>query len=132
MGKLAQRLADPLRSGVYRIVATQALEEAAALNRFSLLTIALDGGSGDTPASCGALASALADASRSPAPGHVFVLRGFEALSRAAPGALESLLEALEDAARARRAAGKPFFAAFLDPSCALPSLAPLYNWHPK
>jgi len=37
MGKLAERLADPSRSGVYRIRTTEAIEEAAALNGYRLL-----------------------------------------------------------------------------------------------
>ena len=37
MGKLAARLADASRSGVYRVASTEALEEAAALNGFVLL-----------------------------------------------------------------------------------------------
>jgi hypothetical protein len=37
MGKLAARLADASRSGVYRVESTAALEEAAALNGFLLL-----------------------------------------------------------------------------------------------
>jgi hypothetical protein len=43
MGKLAERLADPARAGVYRVETTEALEEAAALNRYRLERIALDG-----------------------------------------------------------------------------------------
>ena len=39
MGKLAERLADPSRSGVYRIRTTEAIEEAAALNGYSLLRV---------------------------------------------------------------------------------------------
>ncbi|HEX6320620.1 MAG TPA: hypothetical protein VFZ84_17315 [Burkholderiales bacterium] len=39
MGKLAERLADPSRSGVYRIRTTEVIEEAAALNGYSLLWV---------------------------------------------------------------------------------------------
>jgi hypothetical protein len=39
MGKLAQRLADPSKSGVYRIRTTEAIEEAAALNGYALLRL---------------------------------------------------------------------------------------------
>lgn len=39
MGKLAERLADPSRSGVYRIRATGAIEEAVVLNGYSLLWV---------------------------------------------------------------------------------------------
>ena len=36
MGKLAERLSDPRRSGVYRIESTHAVAEAASRNGFSL------------------------------------------------------------------------------------------------
>ena len=36
MGKLAERLADPQRSGVYRVETTEAVEEAAALRKLGL------------------------------------------------------------------------------------------------
>ena len=39
MGKLAERLADPSRSGVYRIRTTEAIEEAVLLNGYSLLWV---------------------------------------------------------------------------------------------
>ena len=39
MGKLAERLADPSRSGVYRIRTTEAIEEAVVLNGYSLLWV---------------------------------------------------------------------------------------------
>jgi hypothetical protein len=39
VGRLAQRLADPSKSGVYRIRTTEAIEEAAALNGYTLLRI---------------------------------------------------------------------------------------------
>jgi hypothetical protein len=42
MGKLAQRLADPSRSGVYRVRGTAALEEAAAQNGQRVLVLVLD------------------------------------------------------------------------------------------
>lgn len=141
MGKLAERLGDAQRSGVYRVEATDALEEAAAVNGFALARVELQGASGN--ALCGlcarvlapgvdgswrGLASALADSSWSPAPGHVLLFSGFETLVRGAPDALHPLLSALDAAASRRRAEGLPFFAAFLDPARVL-SLGPLYNW---
>lgn len=65
----------------------------------------------------------------SPRDGQVLLFSGFEPALRAAPGALDPLLKALEDAAAKGRQAGLRFFAAFLDPSQLL-ALAPLYNWH--
>lgn len=142
MGKLAERLADAQRSGVYRVETTDALEEAAMLNGFPLVRVALDAATTDdlcalcarvlTPGLDGSwrgLASALADSGWKPAPGHVLLFSGFEVLRRAAPHALEPLLEALRAAAAGRGARGQPFFATFLDRAATLP-LGPLYNWH--
>jgi hypothetical protein len=140
MGKLAERLADAQRSGVYRVEAVDVLEEAAALNGFPVARVALEGAShGTLCAVCAralapgvdgswrGLASALADPGWSPAPGHVLLFSGFEPLLDAAPGALNPLVGALDAAAAERRAGGLRFFAAFLDPARRLP-LAPLYN----
>ena len=121
MGKLAERLADARRSGVYRVEATDVLEEAAALNGFALARIGLDDVSGS------ALDNVCTRALAACADGHVLLFSGFESLVRGAPGALEPLLSALDAAAGGRRADGLRFFAAFLDPSGILP-LAPLYN----
>jgi len=141
MGKLAERLSDAERSGVYRVETTEALEEAAVLNGFPLVRVALDGAADDelcalcarelTPGLDGSwrgLAAALADPGWSLAPGHVLLFSGFEALARAAPRALDPLLETLRSVAAGRRARGQPFFAAFLDRAGSLP-LGPLYNW---
>jgi hypothetical protein len=120
MGKLAERLADVRRSGVYRVEVTDALEEAAALNGYALARVALDGALDDALRGlCGHALSLRAN---------VLLFTGFETLLRSAPGALEPLLSVLDGAAAERRAAGLPFFAAFLDPARML-SLGPLYNW---
>jgi hypothetical protein len=121
MGKLAERLADARRSGVYRVESTDALEEAAAHNGFLLTHVLLENVSGS--ALCGTAMRAL------PArvDGHVLLLSGFEALVANAPGALDSLVLELEAAATRCREGERRFFAAFLDPSALLP-LAPLYN----
>lgn len=121
MGKLAERLADARRSGVYRVEITDALEEAVGLNGFALARVPLD------RASNGAFAGLCAEALSLRT--NVLLFTGFEALLRGAPGALAPLLSALDAAAAERRAAGLPFFAAFLDPAGLLP-LGPLYNWH--
>lgn len=142
MGKLAERLADAQRSGVYRVEVTEALEEATMLNGFPLVRIALDEASADELCACCAqvltpgldgswrgLASALADPGWKPAPGHVLLFSGFEALQHRSSRALDPLLEALQSVAAARRARGQSFFAAFLDRAAML-ALGPLYNWH--
>lgn len=123
MGKLAERLSDPRRSGVYRVESTDALEEAVALNGFCLNRIDLEGISAD--ALCGIAAKAVA----SRADGNVLLLTGFEALARGTPLAFERLIAELQTAAASRREGGMRLFAAFMDPSARL-SLAPLYNWH--
>ena len=112
MGKLAERLADAQRSGVYRVESTEALEEAAALNGFALERRVPSGDRGKV----------------SPRDGSVLLFSGFEERLRAAPGALAPLLGELEAAASACRQRGERFFAAVLDPAGLL-SLPPLYNW---
>jgi len=87
MGKLAERLSDGQRSGVYRVEVLEALEEAVALNGFTLTRIALDGmpGSG----LCGVAADALSGR----ADGQVLLFSGFEALVRTESGALDRLFD---------------------------------------
>jgi len=140
MGKLAERLADERRSGVYRVEVTDALEEAAAIDGFPITHVRLDGvASCELHALCAralapgiegnwaALAAALADPRWSPAPGHVLLFSGFEALVRREGDALAPLLAALQAAATQHRAQGLKFFATFLDPTRML-SLDPLYD----
>lgn len=140
MGKLAERLSDARRSGIYRVEVTEALEEAAAINGYPVVRVVLDGASERNlrEACAGALAArsddwrslaaALADGGWLPAPGHVLLVQGFENLVKRAPRAFDPLLGALREAAAARQARGGRFFAAFLDPVSLLP-LTPLYNW---
>ena len=86
MGKLAERLADPSRSGVYRIRTTEAIEEAAGLNGYRLLR--LEGKS---------IPSALPE---------VVLLEEADA----------ALLAALKEHATGARKRGECFFAALVDP----------------
>lgn len=141
MGKLAERLADERRSGVYRVETIDVLEEAAAIDRYPIARVRL--GDADranlqrlcvealalsaTPGWHG-FATALADPAWSPAPGHVLLFDGFESLGHAEPEALVPLLDALRTAAARRRGRGMRFFAVFLDPARLL-ALDPLYNW---
>jgi len=117
VGKLAERLSDPVRSGVYRIETTEAVEEAAALNGYPLLRVALNG------SEAGALDAAAVGGSR------VIVVSGFESFFREQPREAQALVSALGAATRAARERGTRFFVAFLDPEGALGSLPPLYNW---
>jgi hypothetical protein len=140
LGKLAERLADAQRSGVYRVEVLDALEEAAAINGYPIVRVALDGASEhDLCEACAgalaagsddwrSLAAALAGGGWLPAPGHVLLLHGFEHLLKRAPRAFNPLLGALREAAAARKERGGRFFAAFLDPVSLL-QLTPLYNW---
>lgn len=113
MGKLAERLADPARSGVYRIETCEALEEAAALNGFRLRKISFGAGAPALPA---------LDA-------QVVVVSGFERLACQRPTEMESLLARLRAAAESERARNRCFFAAFLDPQALVTALQPLYRW---
>jgi hypothetical protein len=121
MGKLAERLADARRSGVYRVETTDALEEAAALNGFMLTHVVLENVCGS------ALSRTAMRALPAQVDGHVLLLSGFEALVADAPGAFDSLVLELDAAAARCREGERRFFAAFVDPSALLP-LAPLYN----
>jgi hypothetical protein len=112
MGKLAERLADAKRSGIYRVETTGALEEAAALNGFALERVA------------------LTDCARAIRAGDGRVLLFNCAEAGARNGALAPLIAELEARAEGCRNAGERFFAVFLDPGGALRSLPPLYNWH--
>lgn len=140
MGKLAERLADDRRSGVYRVEVTDALEEAAAIDRYPITRVRLvDAGREDLQRLCAralapcartgwsGLADALADPGWSPAPGHVLLFDGFEAQLHVEPSALAPLLGALRAAATRRRERALKFFAVFLDPARML-ALDPLYD----
>jgi len=145
VGKLAERLSDPARSGVYRIETVEALEEAAALNSYPLVRVELGhvtskSGLLDAVARSAALPDSFApnwivlresltDLSWTPASGFVLLLSGFEAAQRDVPEDFTQLLEVLIEAAADWRGRGKPFFVAFLDPGGAAP-VAPLYKWH--
>ena len=114
MGKLAARLSDAQRSGVYRVETAQALEEAAGLNGFALERFALKD------------LSAISAPTGSRRDGCVLLFTGFEPLAH--NGALKGVLGELEARAKGCREEGARYFAVFLDPSGVLP-LPPLYNW---
>lgn len=122
MGKLAERLADGQRSGVYRVESTAALDEAVALNGFKLVRVALEGISGD------ALGDIAKDALAERGDGQVLLVSGFEAMMRAESGAFGRFMAQLQAAATAQREGELRFFAVFFDPAASL-SLAPLYHW---
>lgn len=122
MGKLAERLGDPARAGVYRVETTEAVEEAAALNRYGLERVSLDG-------SAEPLLDRLA---RAGGGGRVVLVSGFERLFRERPEEGERLLAELQGRTPGWRERKDLVFVAFVDPGRSLASLAPLYNWERK
>ncbi|HVP08725.1 MAG TPA: hypothetical protein VMT02_04310 [Burkholderiales bacterium] len=122
MGKLAERLGDPARAGIYRVETTEALEEASALNGYTLLRVRLNAES-----DVGALTRLAAEPSLD---GCVALISGFEAHFRDRAAQRAALLAALALAAEGWRARGARVFVAFFDPDRELHGLAPLYNWH--
>lgn len=140
MGKLAERLGDERRSGVYRVEVTDALEEAAGIVGLPIVSACLNAASaGHLLADCvratalqpapdwAAFAAALADPSWTPAPGRILLIEGFEPLLEADLRILAPLIAALESAAAGHRLRGERFFAVFLDPGRRL-ALDPLYD----
>ena len=129
MGKLLERLQDPVRSGVYRVMrpdevldAVKATGMAVAKVRFAAkeellknIAQALDfpdwfGHNWD------ALEDCLTDLSWRNAPGYVLLFEN------AKPGdELGVLLDILRSSAEWWAGRGKPFFAVFVDPQRALP-----------
>ncbi len=138
MGKLAQRLSDAKRSGVYRVAGSAEIEDAVRGTRLDLAPVDLRGVD-DKEALLERLAQALGfpewfggnwdaledclcDLSWRPGAGHVLVLRGAAALPADDFGVLVDVL-ATGAAFWAERE--RPFFAAFVDPGreLALPEL---------
>lgn len=140
MGKLAERLADEKRTGVYRTEVTDALEEAAGIVGLPIVRADLRDCSADRLlADCAqavasrplngwdAFAAAIADPAWTPAPGRVLLVAGFESLLHDDARALAPLLAALESAAAQHRLRAERFFAVFLDPGRRV-VLDPLYD----
>ena len=121
MGKLAERLSDESRTGVYRIEVTDALEEAAGIVGLPIARVSLrtGTGTGDHPITESVLAAC--------APGRILLIEDFEELARRDAGSLRPLIDMLESAAARHRSLGESFFAVFLDPSRLL-ALGPLYD----
>lgn len=117
MGKLAERLSDPARCGVYRVESHGPLEEAAALNRYPLRRLSVSAG----------IAAPIVAATGEDS--GVLLLAGFEAIFRERPWEGKALIAGLETAVRLRLSAGARYFVVFFDPAEAVPDLPPLYNW---
>ncbi len=136
MSKLLERLRDPVRSGVYRVAKSDAIDEA--LRGSTLDGADIDLKDGDTlPAiakalrfpewfggNWDALEDCLGDLSWRPADGHVLVLRNWQAMAGDDFGVL---VDVLRSSAEYWSGRGKPFFAVLIDPK-ALLALPPLHR----
>ena len=132
MSKLLERLQDPVRSGVYRVTRSDAIDDAmtdAAQidlkdgNPLRAISRALRfpdwfGGNWD------ALEDCLGDLSWRPGDGHVLVLRNWQALTSDDLGVL---IDVLRSSAEFWQGRGKPFFAVLVDPQARL-ALPPLHR----
>ena len=132
MSKLLERLRDPVRSGVYRAMRSDAIDEVMpdaaqidlkdgnALRAFAQALNFPDwfGANWD------ALEDCLGDLSWRPGEGHVLVLRNWQALSTDDLGVLLDVLRSSADFWSGR---GKAFFAVLIDPKGKL-ALPPLHR----
>lgn len=132
MSKLLERLQDPVRSGVYRVTRSDAIDEvmrnAAQIDlkdgdALRAIAQALSfpdwfGGNWD------ALEDCLGDLSWRPGNGHVLVFRNWQALSSDDLGVL---IDVLRSSAEYWSGRGKPFFAVLIDPQARL-ALAQLHR----
>ena len=140
MGKLAQRLKDASKSGVYRATLAEVVEAAAHEAGADYGYVALHGVNGKTDlmkslaaqlalpswfgANWDALEDCLSDLSWRAGEGHVLSLAGWEAL----PGDdLGILIDVLASSADFWTGRGTPFFAVLLDPQRRL-GLPDLYR----
>jgi RNAse (barnase) inhibitor barstar len=132
MSKLLGRLQDPVRSGVYRVTRSDAIDEvmgnAAQIdlkdgNALRAISQGLRfpdwfGGNWD------ALEDCLGDLSWRPGNGHVLIFRNWQALTSDDLGVL---IDVLRSSAEFWQGRGKPFFAVLIDPEARL-ALPPLYR----
>lgn len=136
MSKLLERLRDPVRSGVYRAGARDAIDEALRGAELDAAAIDLEGGDAlrsiaqalRFPAWFGgnwdALEDCLGDLSWRPGEGHVLLFQNWQAISS---DHLGTLIDVLRSSAEFWSGRGKPFFAVLLDPQGRL-ALPPLYR----
>lgn len=138
MSKLRARLSDASRSGVYRVLRAEAIEDAVRGSRLNVGRVDLAGAAGKDAmlqriaaalafpdwfgGNWDALEDCLIDLSWREAEGHVLVFTGAE------PGDETGvLIDVLASSAEFWAARGRPFFAAFVDPQGAFP-LAELHR----
>lgn len=133
MGKLAQRLSDATRSGVYRTEARVEVEDAVRGTRLDLAQCELGGADDKETLLSGlaqslgfpqwfggnwdALEDCLCDLSWRPGDGHVLLIRGAGGVPADELGVL---LDVLGSSAAFWAERGRPFFAVFVDPAHAL------------
>jgi hypothetical protein len=133
MGKLAQKLGDATRSGVYRTRQSAEIEDAVRETRLDLAHVDLGGADSKEvllerlalalgfPAWFGgnwdALEDCLGDLAWRAGDGHVFVFVGYENLPADDLGVL---LDVLASSAAYWAERGTPFFAVFIDAARAL------------
>jgi RNAse (barnase) inhibitor barstar len=132
MSKLLERLQDPVRSGVYRVTRSDAvdqvmrdaaqidLKDGDALRAIAKALRFPDwfGGNWD------ALEDCLCDLSWRPGKGHLLVFRNWQALTSDDLGVL---IDVLRSSAEFWQGRGKPFFAVLIDPQARL-ALPPLHR----
>ena len=132
MSKLLERLRDPVRSGVYRVMTPDAIHEVMP----SATRIDLQGGDAMRAiaealhfpdwfgGNWDALEDCLGDLSWRPAGGQVLVFRNWQALSSDDLGVL---IDVLRSSAESWSGRGRPFFAVLVDPAEKL-ALPPLHR----
>lgn len=134
MSKLLERLRDPVRSGVYRVTRSDAVDEVSRGASFD--TAEIDLKSGDALSviakalrfpdwfgkNWDALEDCLSDLSWRKGDGHVLVLRNWQKM---ASDDLGVLIDVLRSSAEFWSGRGRPFFAVLVDPQkkLALPEL---------
>jgi hypothetical protein len=138
MSKLRERLRDASRSGVYRVLRSDAIDDAVRGTRLNLGRVNLEGAAAKDAileriakalafpdwfgGNWDALEDCLIDLSWREAEGHVLVFSG------SLPGDdLGVLIDVLASSAEFWAARGRPFFAVFVDPGRAL-GLAELHR----
>jgi hypothetical protein len=136
MSKLLERLRDPVRSGVYRVAKSDAIDEALRGSPLDGAGIDLKGGDAlraiaralRFPEWFGgnwdSLEDCLGDLSWRPDGGHVLVFRDWQAVAGDDFGVL---VDVLRSSAEYWSGRGKPFFAVFIDPQARL-ALPPLHR----
>lgn len=125
MSKLLERLRDPVRSGVYRVTRSDAIDEVLKVAKFDVARIDLQGGNAleaiakalRFPDWFGnnwdALEDCLGDLSWREGEGHVLLLRDWQALPSDDLGVL---VDVLRSSAEFWSGRGRPFFAVLVDP----------------